>query len=223
ACVDCQSDDATSALVDIRRAEVVESPASARHPASGCRQRPPFKEIERRRVTLVQALRCAKTKARAATPGQPRDLVARENIGLFPGMNSIKRLFENQLAQRGLRVLEEVNTAGPAGWEGDQIQRTAGRFGLAHHGPEVPVEEARGGNRNFEGGIARNLPRGSPVHRQSIGMADRQQPQRLHRPPNCLQMRVTRTRVWGSSLGVAMARAAQGAWAMEPPPTTSKS
>ena len=92
-------------------------------------------------------------------------------------MDPIERITENQIAKSLSRVLENVNPPGPAGWNGNELQWAAGRFGLAMQRPQVSVKKLRRGNRNVEGRIAGHFPNCGAIHGENVGMADRQKPE----------------------------------------------
>src|SRR5437870_5008262 len=93
--VDGQRDDAPTLGGISASDEVLENTFASGNPSMSRPETLAFKKTERRRIKFVQALRRAKAKARACFSSEPGNLVPRQDVGLFPRMNTVKRIAHN--------------------------------------------------------------------------------------------------------------------------------
>ena len=92
-----------------------ENQTCAGDPSLRASQHDALEVIERRRIALHVALRGAKTKPGGAASQGLGNLIARENIGLLPGMHHVKFALSNQRLQGRAIVAEDVDEAAQPG------------------------------------------------------------------------------------------------------------
>jgi len=187
---------------------VIEDASAAGYPPMGVSNAALLEKTERRRVQLAEILVSLKAKGAAAALRQSRDLVASEDVRLFPGVNPVKTPLENQTAQGLSRVPEDVNPLCPVGRNLDEVQRTIGWFRLTFDRTQISVKKARRADCHFKGGVASNFSRNRAIHSEDVGVANGKDAKFSHRVEEALFAGQALGRNPVDSLGAAIARTA---------------